>query len=430
MAYHIQTFLAPVALVLLLSTASTIELGPHPSTLTETLFSKPEFQQVYTPIISQSDRSTCDKQLNISSLRREGGFFNIHYAQNVVLSLDWCEGLPIRVRYLELLPDKRVTVLFARKYNISSTRLYNYPLTPTCRTQRVYIEACYRPQRISRAVCVTSEVVDIEQLVIAQPRLKHRPPVILRLAPGDTAKIVTDIVNVTGETMSNPLGNGGFDRGNRRFMLRAKLRAADGRVVKQQRLKERTRTVMHIWRRDTRGRRATLLNGSLSFIEFAELKCPGGVDGTFSFRHETRIEVTDQVKSLVKQDVRNPVIQKAVFNPVRSGEDAVLEVRATNPGGGMRVGGVPTELHYQWYLKDFEDILKESYFGEIRGATNATLVLPEYKCVEPFGSGSDIAGIQQYAVDVCNTYGCQRSKIIEPRFIKDGGEFGTNYDCY
>lgn len=426
MANRIQTFLPHVALTLLLCATAAIELGPHPSKLTETIFSKPEFKEIYTPIIPPS---TCNKSLNISSLRREHGQFSVHYAEYVVLRLNWCEGLPIRIRYLELFPDNRVTVLYARKYD-NGNRLITIELTPTCRAQRVYIEACYRPQRIARAECVTSEVLDVEQIVIAQPRLKHRPPVRLHLAPGDTAKIVTEIVNVTGETISNPLGNGGFDRGSRRFMLRAKLRRANGLGIKQHQLKERTKTVMHIWKRDTIGPRTALFNGSFSFIEFAELKCPGSVDDTFSFRHETRIEVTDQVKSLVKQDVKIPVIHKAVFNPVRSGEDAVLEVKATNGGGGMRTGGVPTELHYQWYLKDFEDILTESYFGEIRGATNATLVLPKYECSEPFGSGSDIAGIQQYAVDVCNTFGCQRSKIIEPKFIKDGGEIGTIYDCY
>lgn len=277
--------------------------------------------------------------------------------------------------------------------------------------QIFYVDACIRLADGS-PLCATSQLYRFPAYVPSEPLPLFRPPISLRLAPGDAATLTYSFANETDDY--SPLGNGGAGHYPARL------------VVLQTRLQRRSGSVYRTYARrrggavpytvDLFGRRGAVrgLNGGLVHMSYFPRGLPSLV--TDDLRISTKIVVGDFAR-LARQDIRLPEFEQPVYTgpDVYPGDAAKISVNATNSNGGGRLAnGRPPRLHYQWYLRNYQDYPYPTYADPIRGATGATLNVDRVQCyltsecTTLYGCYS----VGWYYVDVCNTFGCRRSERI------------------
>lgn len=415
----------PALLFALLIASIAAINGPDPTDVPPSSYETPDLRLVFAPVQPPSCKRTGAPTLtDVFDYTSEFSSTDIA----IQASVDWCSSFESSVRFRVLeysgTPNNPVThVLNAYTNNFASTFFASVP--ERCEPYKVYVEACVRHAKNARAACSTSQLITINAVAVPEPRLAFRPPIELRLAPGDSANIVTKLVNATER---GPLGNGGQDIGNRAFAIGTKITSQYGRVLKDTGLKQQTTSTVSISERDSSYPTRRFYNGASAYLVYANPTC---VSNTASFknRYSTRITVRKSVKSLVKQDTSLPTFSQPVFPPIKSGQSATIKVIGRNTGGGIRMGGMPTELHYQWYIRTVDYSAFRTYAEPIEGATSATLKLNSVVCESPNYSRYQVSGLKQYYVDVCNTYGCRRSEQIVPRYINDDGSIITDDSC-
>lgn len=413
------------ALLLLLTSSVTAIFGPDPTDFPPSFYDTPDLRRVYAPIQPPSCNRTGAPLFTNVFLIRDAFDLNSISIQS---SIDWCSSANAKVRFRVLeysgTPQKPITrVVTATTQSFVSTDYAS--VIRRCEPYQVYVEACVRHAKNARAACSTSQLYTINSEPVPEPRLKFRPPIELRLAPGDSAIIVQELVNTT---RPGPLGNGGYDVGDRVFAIGTEITSQRGRVLKNTGLEQRTVSTVSISGRDSRNPKRRFFNGASAYLTYAKPSCITNTD-SFKDRHATRITVHKSVKSLVKQDTSLPSFSQPVFTPIRSGDSATIRVAANNTGGGMRMGGMKTELHYQWYIRTRDYSTYPTYVEPMEGETSATLKLDSVVCQSPSYSRFVVLGLKEYYVDVCNTYGCKRSEKIVPRYIDDDGSIITDMSC-
>lgn len=235
-----------------------------------------------------------------------------------------------------------------------------------------------------------------------EPHLKFRPPLELRLAPGDSASTVHKLINATERGL---LGNVGQDIGERAFVISTKITSQYGRVLQDTGLKQQTISTVSISRNNSRNPTRRFYNGASAYPVYASPSCTN--TASFKDRYATRITVKKSVKSFLKQDTSLPSLRQPTFARIKRGESATVKVVARNTGGGLGMGGTPTKLHYQWYLRSVDFSASQTYAEPIEGATSATLQLDSVVCESPTISRYEVFGLKYYYVHVCSTYGCK-----------------------
>lgn len=390
--------------------------GPHPSEL------EPEPLKGET-LVAPMARKSCRRTNGPSSLQffvSESSYYFDEIA--VEVTTKWCaeDGSDIRVRIINFSVDTNATistkVLFQEILKKNSGGFSFFAYNRECENRFVYAEACVsrRAHGEPELLCRTSTFRWTPKKTVPEPRLKWRPPIEILLAPGDSIAVET-----TTFVPKDPFGatagfsNGQDDDNDKDTVLRGITEKVDGTLSTT--LPSNKSVVVNV----PNGSGGVSLedNGALLYVLYSEASCPK-TEASWKSRYNTTILVSKDYKSLVKQDISLPTFETPVYPETVFMQPAMVTVEAENPGGGLREGGVPTELHYQWYLRT-EDFLplSRSYAEPIPGATGATLNIPEAQC-ETGGCGrSGCTDLREYYVDVCNTFGCRRSEPITPRIL-------------
>lgn len=422
-------FILTITLLFILHSGTFAFRGPHPNDVAPSSFTSEELTKVSAPLLKKSCVHFRPPQMNVTDLLPN--FYDFQGLRTISVAFRWCKRQEIDLRFRLLgfrgtrkKPRTRVLAAVVRTNYDNSV---SFDFKPRCKPFLVYVEACAKRTKTARPICIMSQVRKVEPIIVPEPRLAFRPPYFLRLAPGDSARLKTRIVNSTDH--SDGLGNGGFDVSKRRFLISTVLKSSNGSLISGTHLKERPngRSLLSIKPEDSFGKKGKMLNRSKAFLKFALPSCPSNT-ASFAFRYGTNIQVSSKTKSLIKQDTKIPKIKQPVFPVIKSGDNVTLSVNATNVGGGLRAGGVSTELHYQWLIRTTDFTLWRSYARPIKGANKAFLRLKNLVCTNPGYSQFGTFGLKQYYVDVCNTFGCRRSKAIERRFRRDGSVI-TDWDC-
>ena len=391
--------------------------GPHPSEL------EPEPLKRGT-LVAPMARKSCRRTKGPSSL--QFFVFDSSYTFDVIelsVTTKWCaeDDSNIRIRIISFSIDTNATistkVLFQKILKNPRNPSYFTTTNRGCGDRFVYAEACVsrRAHGGPELLCRTSRFQWIPKKTVPEPRLKWRPPIQILLAPGDAIAVET-----TTFVPEDPYGatvgfsNGRDDDNDIDAVLRGITEKVDGTLSTT--LPSNKSVVVNV----PNGRGGVSLedNGALLYVRYSEASCPK-TEASWKSRYNTTIFVSKDHKSLVKQDKSLPTFETPVYPETVFMQPAMVTVEAENPGGGLREGGVPTELHYQWYLrtKDFLP-LSRSYAEPIPGATGATLNIPEAQCSTGGCGGSGCFALLEYYVDVCNTFGCRRSEVIEqPRIL-------------
>lgn len=177
-------------------------------------------------------------------------------------------------------------------------------------------------------------------------------------------------------------------------------------------------------------------DGAVVGVEVSRAACPPGGASTVvvgaAAGGGTVLSVSAATPSLVVQDTRAPTIVSAVYPPTAIGEPVNVTVTATNGGGGRRRAGgggsgtVPTALTYQWLKQGtaFSEAAGSTPPAVLAGETAAVLPLAAATCLNLLNSCGRFGcfGLEQYQVDVCNTFGCTRSRIIQPAILRPADE--------
>lgn len=333
----------------------------------------------------------------------------------------WCEEHRVRIRFIEWerSRDGKVTTIVLtqkqEKYHFSTSVRKKL----RCKMFYFFFEACVMKREADgkkKPFCSTSRLRFLPALVAPEPGLRWRPPFFVKLAPGDSAVLKTvtnrpsDYNNINGAVNDN----GVFD--DEKLVTNVIRGVFDSRKGKTS-YTPWTRNKSVSTRIPLRKGGVTLRdNGSLVYVSYTTASCRTST-ASWKGLWDTKVIVSKKHGSLVKQDTTFPVFELPEFPPTRINEPAEITVEAENPGGGMREGGKPVQLHYQWYLEtqstDFFKDLPEA----IRGATQKTLKIDKAKCDINSCFVTGCSGFQRYYVDVCNTFGCRRSKMIIPKIL-------------
>lgn len=300
----------------------------------------------------------------------------------------------------------------------------------SCEPRTIYGEACVADPTTGAPVCARTETRLVGAL--PPPALRINEPVglpSLALAPGDAVTLITNVTAGLDEDNTVPVGPPAV-------RLEAIVRRTDGST-------RRLAPVLV-----TRGPaviRNSLLargvsaadDGAVAAVEVSRLACPPGGASTVRAGGTTDggtvLSVSAATPSLVQQDTQLPVIVSVTYPPTAQGEPVNVTVTATNEGGGRRRGAggdgdalVPTALTYQWLQQGraFTQTPGAVTPDVLAGETASVLRLPAAKCLSLLGSCGRFgcSGLEQYQVDVCNTFGCVRSGIIQPAILRPDDE--------
>ena len=390
--------------------------GPHPSEL------EPEPLKRGT-LVAPMARKSCRRTKGPSSLQffvSESGY--TFDDLDLAVKTKWCaeDESDIRIRIISFSIDANATI----STKVLFQEILKNPRNPSyfttygrCEDLFVYAEACVsrRAHGGPELLCRTSRFRWIPKKTVPEPRLKWRPPIQILLAPGDAIAVeTTTFVPEDPYGLTDGFSNGRLDDLDIDAVLHGITEKVDGTLSTT--LPSKKSVVVNV----PNGRGGVSLedNGALLYVRYSEASCPRSED-SWKSRYNTTILVSKDHKSLVKQDKSLPTFETPVYPETVFMQPAMITVEAENPGGGLREGGVPTELHYQWYLRTKELLaLSRSYAEPIPGATGATLNIPEAQCSIGGNCGrSGCFDLREYFVDVCNTFGCRRSELIEPRIL-------------
>lgn len=166
----------------------------------------------------------------------------------------------------------------------------------------------------------------------------------LNLAPGDSVGVTTETwIPKNDYEKAAGLSNGGYDTSNIKYALRGALESTNGNVSVTSWTTERSAVTQVPLRK---GGVSLEDNRTLLYLNYSAASCRTS-EGTWKGRHDTTILVSEDYGSLVKQDSSLPTFATPVYPETVYKKRALVAVEATNVGGGMRDGDVPTELHYQ-----------------------------------------------------------------------------------
>lgn len=407
--------------------------GPHPSDVTPSSYASSEYAAMQVPMALNAEGCTPNERPRLNNVYLSNAVFDRN-ALSIFFAFTWCASGPVRLRVLRLSGTRKAPLTHVINSEISDNVSVDFGyLADTCEDYKAYVEVCGRLPSMgcnARPLCVTSRAVLALYAYVPTPRLSFRPPIKLELAPGDKAKIVHRIVKATER---GPLGNGGYDTGknnigNVSYVVGSSIKSQHGRVLKKPMLKRGKVSSVVITKFDSSYLSRKFYNGAKARMVFARSHCPKNIR-TLDDRYATSITVHKRIRPLVKQDVRLPTFKQPKFKPVKSGSSATITVKARNNGGGMRKGGMPTKLHFQWYLRTLDYAEGPTYAEPIKGATSPTLQIQEVTCEMPDYSRYEVSGLKEYYVDVCNTFGCKRSGKIVPRYIAEDGSIFTDHTC-
>lgn len=352
------------------------------------------------------------------------------------ITIDWCSGMhAVRVRLMryerKLLENRTFVDQSTVMQQIRATEVeFNVDVFhyKECQPYYYYIEACVKSSSYE-IFCDTSSLKRVPSRQVPEPRIRYRPPIVIEMAPGDSIMIRNEIKvqveDLDEETES--LSNGGFDIHGISFELQGVVMNQSGstRVLPWNFTDFVDIDLNNVSLSD---------NGTEVFSRYKDPECPERSD-SWRGRYSTKIIVTNIVSGLEKQDERLPRFEQPFYPITPFGEQVTLRVNAVNEGGGRRKDGSSTSLHYQWYLRDQDSLMKTRTYAEpIPGATGNTLKIIATKCggyVNCGRWGCHDLGI--LFVDVCNTYGCKRSEgilpnVTAPTFVPEGMVW-DKYSC-
>lgn len=344
----------------------------------------------------------------------------------------------IRFRLAKIMSSNSSRVVFSRKREVDAGKDPSEPIrqamfftSRSCNDRPAIASACFKGP-VGKEVCSYSPVFSLLRREQPEPILKFRPPILLEVAPGDSVRVRFKLDRASDAGKSSPFANGGVNFVVDKLKMKTRVVTAGGRRVSTSRfvsshLVDRTLPIAS-------KRISKFLDGAYINMMYATADCKSTFVN-YGERWATKLVVRDAISSLVTQDVRLPKIDVPLKYPKTPiGTPVTLSVKARNIGGGKRADGSSPKLHYQWYLRRFTDFLEPTYAEPIMGETSSTLTIPKAQCecvYCPSAPGCD--GLLKYYVDVCNTYGCQRSGPVSPDIIprRDAsGKIVEDCECF
>lgn len=352
-------------------------------------------------------------RLSVTDVRTTPNFSYGGIVERVYARVRFCNRVQsMRIRYIDYTPNRNgdpalwgieyVTDNIPADGEIASSEL----LLQSVGDEFFFIEACMR-QRDGTPLCATSDITLYPSRAPAEPLPVFRPPIELRVAPGDTASLTYSFVE--NEKFNSPFRNGAGNIPGKDVFLQARLQRRSGSLFQTFSWERGPIYTVNLFGK--RGASRKLRGGTVN-IKHSRARRRSITDD--DPRISTRILVSN-ISSLVKQDTSLPTFRQPKYNgpEVDFGDPAEITVRANNSGGGRRANGRRPSLHYQWYIRRADDYYYTTYAEPIPGATNATLKEEKVSC--DFTACTTLYGcygMARYYVDVCNTFGCRRSEEI------------------
>ncbi|GAB0490508.1 hypothetical protein MMPV_001745 [Pyropia vietnamensis] len=306
-------------------------------------------------------------------------------------------------------------------------------LNRSCEPRSIYGEACVADATTGAPLCVRTETREVAAL--PPPSLRVNDPIplpALALAPGDAVTFTTNVTAGLDENNSEPVGPSAV-------RLVPVLRRANGTTIRSDPVVVEGGRPAVVRNDLLSAGVSTADDGAVVGVEVSRGACTLGtaptvlVSGTIGSGGGTVLSVSADTPSLVRQDTQLPTIVSVVYPPTAQGEPVNITVTATNEGGGRRRGGnggdgalVPTALTYQWLKQGraFTVAPNAPPPDVLVGETAAVLQLSAAACLNFLGSCGRFgcSGLEQYQVDVCNTFGCRRSAIVQPAILRPEDE--------
>lgn len=274
-----------------------------------------------------------------------------------------------------------------------------------------YFEVCFRFK--GKIECETSIVaVPNSNGTLITPLLRFRPPIEIRIAPEDKVSVsMRAILFPNPLWFTHPFATGLITDGAvKPFSLQLHAQSLSGQLIASSARYPDSKLFSLPLKNPE--------NGTTVFFDYGYASCPD-FRASGANHYSTTIIVDKSVKRLIKQDVRLPTFPEPTLKPTALGDPFNVTVYAKNEGGGLREGGAPTELTYQWYV--LEDIAygAEIYPKRLVGETEPVLHIP-YLYFRYYQWGHSTQGFLQILfVDVCNTFGCKRSVGLDTGTLLD-----------
>lgn len=319
-------------------------------------------------------------------------------------------------------PSDQVVEILNHTIDAGTTSTGLFPPLNRCGRATMYAEACVRTSG-GDLKCSTSRLFNVPAEEIDGPLPAWRPPFELQLHPGDRAAVVLAFSNDTSNGRDG-FSNGHSDRMG--FKLFAVTRLKYGRRVFKNGPSLSARVKAHIppasWKKGV----FRSFNDAKVELEFTRPGC----DARYSLegRYATQVKVSKRVSPLALQDTQLPRFKTPVYPPTVFGQSATMRVVAENVGGGERKNGEKTKLSYQWYVRTQDGLYGTSYAEKIVGATGSSITFADARCNVFCPSRYGVIGLHIYYVDVCNTFGCKRSKAIFPNILPPTLKPGEEWD--
>lgn len=412
--------------------------GPYPTRHHPVDPSKPFVQ---APLAASSSKCSLKKPV-VSDIKTSIEYTATGYnpRQAISFKLLYCRGSPVRIRLVSYphpwLTDRSANTssrVIASKITKNVTPIIFPPVT-RCGTIAVYVEACVFSNKKGNLLCDTTELVALPLDQIEVPLLAFRPPIELHLAPGDriSVPIRTTFSKISRDRLYG-FSSGSGNYYDSRYALQGVVKSEYGRLLLNTAVTLKRKILVEIppkhW---TNGISQKLFHNAQIQLLFAIIgKCQyKNLTPFASERFTTRLVVKPWIPSLITQDKQLPkIIGDIVYPPTQHLKPVTLTVNATNIyGGGRRAGGRKTSLYYQWYVRVETDRQFLSYAEPIIGATKSSITLKEARCDTQCAGRFGWNDRHVYYVDVCNTYGCIRSKPIIPNVLPPPLESGESWD--
>lgn len=384
------------------------KLGPLPSSAVP----KPLPQgDLSIPRIKPSCKRDGPPTVSVEEIEEGGTVFTPNEIE-VRFSTQWCDEDPVRhrvIRWSRSRKGKVRTGVLLQRIETDHGSLSHITLNSKCKSLFFFVEACVLKPGPEGELCSTSQIKWLRPLVSPEAGLKWRPPFELKLAPGDSAKLTT----VSTETNADNINDARVWHGRPEFLIRGVFESKNGK----QAFTPWTRNKSVTTKVPLREGGVTMKdNQSLFYGSYSTTSCRSST-GSWKGLFETKILVSKKHKSLERQDTKLPEFLQPKYPPTPLNESVEITVEASNSGGGLRAGGKPVELQYQWYLLTASvDIFKEDYVP-VPGGTTKTLKIARAECETVFCGNLGCSGLIMYFVDVCNTFGCRRSEAIRPDIL-------------
>lgn len=353
---------------------------------------------------------------------------------DVEVQTRWCRSPRdlLRIRLIKWERDVNGKV----RTSVLSEQVEQYRDYPTlfqqkclCKDEYFFAEACVSSSSENtggdQLLCSASSLKFLLKAIFPEPPLQWRPPMFLKLAPGDSAAMTT----VISPTRSSGNINSVYLEKRIKQVLRGIQESPEGRIRSAPWTLARSVEAKVPLRE---GGISETDNGTLLYLNYTTALFRTSQD-TWRHIYNTTVLVSRDFGSLIKQDTSVPVFSTPVYPRTMFMEPVEITVEAKNPRGGMREGGVPTELHYQWYWLQTTVIGGRNEPLPIPGATGKTLRINKAECNLYENCGNVYCSdLRVYYVDVCNTFGCRRSEqilpnILPPAVIPDGKEWNSDF---